>query len=71
MSTQELQRVGDRYVVTISAEEVERRNLREGDAVEVTVRKRADWPELSPELRAAAERSWEAGEAAYRYLAER
>ncbi len=71
MITQKLQRLGDRYVVTIPEEEVERQNLREGDTVEVAVRKLADWPELSPELRAAAERSWEAGEAAYRYLAER
>ncbi len=71
MITQKLQRVGDRYVVTIPEEEVARQDLREGDIVEVAVRKLADWPELSPELQAAAERSWEAGEAAYRYLAER
>ncbi len=71
MITQKLQRVGDSYVVTIPEEEVERQNLREGDIVEVTVRKLADWPELSPEVREAYERTWAAHEAAYRYLAER
>ena len=71
MITQKLRRVGNSYVVTIPREEVERQHLQEGDLVGIEVRKMQLWPELSPELQEAAERSWAAGEVAYRYLAER
>lgn len=71
MITQKLRRVGNSYVVTIPREEVERQNLQEGDLVGVEVRKMQFWPELSPEVREAYERTWSAHEAAYRYLAER
>jgi putative addiction module antidote len=70
MIMQKLRRTGNSYAVTIPREEVTRLGLQEGDLVGIEVRKVRAWPELSPELRAAAEESWREAEAAYRYLAE-
>lgn len=69
MTTQKLRRVGNSLVVTIPKEEAERLELHEGDFVGVDVRKVRVRPELTPEIRAAFERSWELYEADYRYLA--
>ncbi len=70
MVTQKLRRVGNSLVVTIPKEEAERQNLEEGDMVGVEVRKVRIKPEMSPEVRAAFERSWDAHQEDYRYLAE-
>lgn len=70
MITQKLRRVGNSFVVTIPKEEAERQNLHEGDFVGIEVRKIHLKPEMSPEVRAAFERSWEAYQEDYRYLAE-
>jgi antitoxin component of MazEF toxin-antitoxin module len=70
MITQRLRRSGNSYIVTVPKEAVERLNLQEGDFIGIEFRKLEVWPELAPELRAAAERSWEARETDYRYLAE-
>lgn len=71
MITQRLRRTGDSFVVTIPKEDAERLNLNEGDFVGIEIGKIQLWPELSPELREAFGRSWEAREQDYRYLAER
>ncbi|MDQ6662080.1 MAG: AbrB/MazE/SpoVT family DNA-binding domain-containing protein [Chloroflexota bacterium] len=70
MITQKLRRVGNSFVVTIPKEEAERQNLQEGDLVGIEVRKVHLKPEMSPEVKAAYERSWELYEADYRYLAD-
>jgi putative addiction module antidote len=70
MITQKIRRVGNSFVVTIPKEEVERQNLQEGDFVGIEVRKVQLKPEMSPEVRAAFERSWKAYEEDYRYLAQ-
>jgi antitoxin component of MazEF toxin-antitoxin module len=71
MITQRIRRTGNSFVVTIPKEEAERLNLSEGDFVGIEIRKMQLWPELVPELREAFERSWEAREQDFRYLAER
>ncbi|HYU76544.1 MAG TPA: AbrB/MazE/SpoVT family DNA-binding domain-containing protein [Ktedonobacteraceae bacterium] len=71
MLMQKLRKVGNSFVVTIPKEEAERQNLQEGDMVGIEVRKVHLKPEMSPEVKAAFERSWKAYEADYRYLAER
>jgi antitoxin component of MazEF toxin-antitoxin module len=68
--TQRIRRTGNSFVITILKEEAERLNLSEGDFVGIEIRKMRLWPELSPELREAFERSWEAREQDYCYLAE-
>ena len=70
MITQKIRRSGNSYIVTVPREEIERQGLREGDLVGVEIRKLDVRPALTPELRAAMERSWDRAEAAYRYLAE-
>lgn len=62
---------GNSYIVTIPKEEVERHNLHEGDLVAIELRKMQLRPQLAPEVREAAERSWERAADAYRYLADR
>lgn len=71
MLVQKLRKVGNSFVVIIPEEEAERQNLQEGDMVGIEVRKVHLKPEMSPEVKAAFERSWKAYEADYRYLAER
>ena len=70
MNVQKIRRNGNSYAVTITREEMERLGLNEGDFVSVEVRKMDLRPVLSPELRAAMDRSWARAEGAYRYLAE-
>jgi antitoxin component of MazEF toxin-antitoxin module len=67
---QKLRKVGNSYVITIPKEEVERRNLHEGQLLAVEVQPAEIRPVLSPELRKAFEESWQRNEAGYRYLAE-
>ena len=71
MITQRIRQTGNSFVVTIPKEEAERPNLSEGDFVGIEIRKMQLWPELVLELREAFERSWEAREQDYHYLAER
>jgi putative addiction module antidote len=70
MTTQKLRRVGNSFVVTIPKEEAERLGLQEGDLVGVEVRKLHITPEMSPEVRAAFERSLNVYAADYDYLAD-
>lgn len=70
MVVQKVRVSGNSYVVTIPKEEVERLELHEGDLIGVEFRKMQVRPELTPELREAAERSWQRAADAYRYLAE-
>lgn len=71
MITQKLRRVGNSFVVTIPREEAERQGLSEGDLIGVEVRKLHITPEMSPEVRAAFERSLKLYAADYDYLADR
>lgn len=71
MNLQRLRRTGNSYAVTVTREEMERLDLHEGDLVGVAIRKVEVRPTLPPDLQAAAEESWAAGEEAYRYLAGR
>lgn len=70
MVVQKVRVSGNSYIVTIPKEEVERLELQEGDLVGVEFRKMQVRPELTLELREAAERSWQRAADAYRYLAE-
>jgi len=65
-----LRKVGNSYVVTIPRDEVERRQLREGDLLAVEVTPLEVRHVLPPDLQAAFEASWKQHEAAYKYLAE-
>jgi putative addiction module antidote len=70
MIWQKLRKVGNSYVVTIPREEVERKNLQEGQLLAVEIQPAEVRPVLSPELRKAFEESWQRNEEAYRYMAE-
>lgn len=68
MLIQKVRRVGNSYVVTIPKEEMERQGLADGDLAAVEVRKVAVTPQMSPEVRAAFEQSWQTYAADYEYL---
>ena len=68
MIQQKLRKVGNSYAVTIPKEEVQRRNLREGQLVWVEVSPLEVRPSLDPEIRRLVLETWEEDEAAYRYL---
>lgn len=68
MFIQKVRRVGKSYVVTIPADEIEQQGLAVGDLVTVEIRKVAVTPHMSPEVRAAFERSWQTYAADYEYL---
>ena len=70
MITQRVRKVGNSLVVTIPKEEAERLDIGEGDLVGLEVRKVRVVPAMSPEVRAAFERSWEMYGEDYRFLAE-
>ncbi|MHB8628059.1 MAG: AbrB/MazE/SpoVT family DNA-binding domain-containing protein [Aggregatilineales bacterium] len=70
MITQKLRKVGNSYVVTIPKEEVERRQLTEGQLLIIEIQPAEVRPVMSPEVLEAFERSWEKHEDAYRYLAD-
>jgi putative addiction module antidote len=70
MIWQKLRKVGNSYVVTIPKEEVERKNLQEGQLLAVEIQPAEIRPVLSPELRKVFEESWQRNEEAYRYMAE-
>lgn len=71
MVVQKVRVSGNSYIVTIPKEEVDRLQLAEGDLVGVEFRKMELRPQLTPELREAAERSWGRAAEAYRYLIDR
>jgi len=71
MIYQKLRKVGHSYVVTIPKEEVENRNLKEGQLLAVHVQPAEARPMLSDELRKILEESWNDNEDGYRYLAGR
>ena len=70
MITQKLRKVGNSYVVTIPKEEVERRQLTEGQLLIVEIQPAEVRPIMSAAVREAFERGWEKYEDAYRYLAD-
>ena len=71
MIRQKLRKVGNSYVVTIPKEEVERLAIEEGQLVEIQVTPLEVRRIMSPQIRAAFERSWARSERAYRYLIDR
>ena len=71
MIQQRLRKVGNSFVVTIPKDEVERRDLHDGDLLGVEVTLLEIRPALRPELQSAFAESWDRSEAAYRYLADR
>ncbi|HUY75886.1 MAG TPA: AbrB/MazE/SpoVT family DNA-binding domain-containing protein [Ktedonobacterales bacterium] len=71
MVIQRVRRVGNSFVVTIPKEEMERQGLAEGDEIALEVRKVVVRPQMSPEARAAFERSLETYAADYEYLKDR
>ncbi len=71
MLIQKVRRVGNSYVVTIPREEMERQHLSEGDEIAIEVRKVEIRPQMSPEVRAAFERSLDTYTADYEYLKDR
>lgn len=71
MLIQKVRRVGNSYVVTIPKEELERQGLGDGDLAAVEVRKVTVTPQMSPEVRAAFERSWKTYATDYEYLKDR
>jgi putative addiction module antidote len=68
MIYQKLRKVGNSYVVTIPKEEVERRNIKEGQLLAVHVQPAEVRPVLSDEVRQTFEESWKDNEGGYRYL---
>lgn len=68
MVIQKVRRVGNSFVVTIPKEEMERQGLHEGDEIAVEVRRVTVRPEMSPDVRAAFERSLQTYAADYEYL---
>lgn len=68
MLTQRIRRVGNSLVVTIPREEAERQDIKEGDMVGLELRKVRVQPVMSPEVRAAFEKSRGLYHDAYRYL---
>jgi bifunctional DNA-binding transcriptional regulator/antitoxin component of YhaV-PrlF toxin-antitoxin module len=70
MIQQTLEKTGDRFVVTIPKEEVERYGLKEGQLLGLYVVPLEGRPVMRPELRAALDRSWERNADVYRELAE-
>lgn len=66
-----IRKVGNSLVITVPREEAEALELREGDLVTVDIRKAEVRPVLRPDLRRAAEESWERNKEGYRYLADR
>jgi len=71
MIQQKVRKVGNSLVITLPKDEAERLGIHEGDLIGYEPYKLEVRPVLSPDLRAAAERSWQKSEAAYRYLADR
>ena len=71
MIYQKLRRVGNSYVVTIPKEEVERRQIQEGQLLAIEIQPAEIRPVASADLRRAFEESWARNEAGYRYLTKR
>jgi antitoxin component of MazEF toxin-antitoxin module len=71
MVTAKLRRVGNSFVVTVPREEIERKQLKEGQLVSLEVNAVEVRPVMSPDVREAFEASWQRNEAGYRYLAGR
>jgi hypothetical protein len=65
MLHQRLQKIGDRYIITIPAEEIERQHLQEGQLLSVEIHP-AD--NLSEDIKQAFEASWQRNAAGYEYL---
>jgi hypothetical protein len=70
MIQQTLEKTGERFVVTIPKEEVERYGLKEGQLLGLYVVELEGRPVMRPELRAALNKSWERNANVYHELAE-
>lgn len=70
MIQQMLRKSGNSYVVTIPKAEVERRGLKEGQLLGISIVPMEVRPVMRPELRAALDRSWERNADLYRELYE-
>lgn len=71
MVVSELRKVGNQYVVTIPAEEVERQGWHEGSVIEFVPRLAAAEPELAEDLARIVDERWERNLPALEYLAGR
>lgn len=71
MIQQKLRKVGNSYVVTIPRDEIERKQLHEGQLLSVEIMPLDVQPTMPPDVAEAFERSWKRNEAGYRYLADR
>ena len=71
MIAQQFRKVGNRYVVTVPNDEVERRGLQEGQLLPVQLSALEVRLVLADDLREAIEERWERNEEALRYLAGR
>jgi bifunctional DNA-binding transcriptional regulator/antitoxin component of YhaV-PrlF toxin-antitoxin module len=69
MIQQALEKAGDKFVVTIPKEEVERYGLKEGQLLGLYVVQLEGRPVMRPGLQAALDRSWERNADVYRELA--
>jgi antitoxin component of MazEF toxin-antitoxin module len=70
MLAAKLQRLGNRYFVTIPPEEMERLDLHEGDLVALEIWKGASRRHMDPDVQSAFDRSLKQFEEDYDYLAE-
>jgi hypothetical protein len=68
---QKLEKIGDRFVIVIPEEEIERLKLEEGQVMKVDPASDNDIAGLPDHIREAFERSWKRSEKAYRYLSGR
>lgn len=68
MLIQKVRRIGNAYVVTIPKDELTRQGIADGDLVIVEVHKVTQTPQMSPEVHAAFERSWQTYTPDYDYL---
>jgi antitoxin component of MazEF toxin-antitoxin module len=69
MITAKLRKVGNSYVVTVPREEIERKQLREGQLVALELNGVEMRPVLAPDLREAFEIEFKNGEKGLHYLA--
>jgi len=71
MVVSKLRKVGNQYVVTIPAEEVERQGWHEGSVIEFVPRLAEGEPELAEDLARIVDERWERNLPALEYLAGR
>lgn len=70
MFWQKIRKVGNRYVIIIPQEEIDRLQLADGQLVSLEIRAAEIEPAISSDLLNAFEESWRQNEQTYRYLVE-